>query len=210
MVDDGSRDRTAEVLRRCAEGNPKILAHGFARNRGKGAAVAEGVRHARGKVILFVDADLSYGTGGLLACAGPALAGDPIVIGSKRARGSMAEVRPSPARRAASAVYRAFVRILLRLPASDTQCGLKAFSRGSAERIFALRTIDGFAFDVELLVIARRSGIEVREIPVTWSYGPGSSVRPFGSGLRAVWDLARIWWRDVTGGYRTPPSSGPG
>lgn len=204
VIDDGSTDRTGEVSRACAGGLPAVAVAGFPRNRGKGAAVAEGVLLSKGGVILFVDADLALGLDALLACARSVAAGSEIVIGSKHCHGSVAEEPPPRLRRLASGGFRGLVRLLLRLPVTDSQCGLKAFRRGTAERLFALRTVNGFAFDVELLVIARRNGIPIKEVPVRWRYHSGSGARLFGPGLRAVADLALIWIRDLTGAYRLP------
>jgi dolichyl-phosphate beta-glucosyltransferase len=172
-------------------------------NRGKGYSVRRGVLEARGNVVLFSDADESTPlteASKLLAALGPG--GADVAIGSRELPGSDL-ARPQPWRRRAMGwVFRQLVRLIVVGGFRDTQCGFKAFRREAAREVFRRQTLDGFAFDVELLLLARRLGYRVVEVPVRWLDSPHSSVRLGRDGLRMVCDLFRIRFRAWRGAYR--------
>jgi len=183
VVDDGSRDGTSDVIRREFGAAVRIECH--ERRRGKGAAVRTGVLAARHEWILMTDADLSIPVEELDRLA-PHTAQAPIVIGSKRAPGVPgAPGTPEPqhasdfplARRLAGAVGARVVSLLVVDGFHDTQCGFKLYRRDVARELFAQGRIDGFGFDFEILMLARRAGLAVAEVPVRVEHRSGGSVR---------------------------------
>lgn len=201
VADDGSADGTAGVVRRAAEGNPAIrlltLPH-----RGKGWAVRQGMLAAAGEYRFLCDADLSMPIEHLERLLPPAAPDAAIVIGSRAAPGAQRVGEPRR-RRVMSRVFNAITRLLATPGIADTQCGFKVFRADAAEALFPLQTLDGFAFDAELLFLARRGGFRVGEVGVEWRYRSESKVRPFRDGFRILRDLLLVRWRWQTGRYRT-------
>lgn len=199
VVDDGSTDRTAEVARAAAEGLPervslRVLQH--ERNRGKGAAVRTGVTAATGEYVLYFDADLAMPpeeTPKLLQAleegAGVA-AGSRVVPGG----GDMRASQPAW-RRIGGRMFALARRRLLLSDIEDTQCGFKGFRRSAAQAIFPRQQLEGWAFDAELLYLARKLGFTIRQVPVEWHHVDDSRFRPgIGLALREIRDLLRIRW----------------
>jgi dolichyl-phosphate beta-glucosyltransferase len=190
LVDDGSTDDSVGVatmhLRGMRWGRVLSLPH----NLGKGAAVRAGVLEASAPVIVYMDADLAAdmdGLGRLLA----ALDSADIAVGSRAVADS--EVIDSTTSRAMMGrTWNAMVRLATGLSLHDTQCGFKAFHAPVARMLFGDARINGFAFDVEILVLAQRRGIRIAEVPVRWRAVDGTSVRPFLDPLVMTRDLARI------------------
>ncbi|MBI3088501.1 MAG: glycosyltransferase [Candidatus Omnitrophica bacterium] len=206
VVDDGSRDRTAAVVSDYAVRHPSVRLIRLADNRGKGAAVRAGVLASRGSVICFCDADLAMPithVEQVLALSRR----DEVVIASRTLPGSEILVRQGLARRVMGRAFNALVRALFALPFGDTQCGFKGFRRDAALAIFPRLRIDGFAFDVELLVVARRLGCRIGEMPVRVDHSAASTVSllshawPIG---RDLWRIARNLRRGLYDGPRTP------
>ena len=193
VVDDGSRDRTAEVVRAYAEGHPEVTLIRLGANRGKGAAVRAGVMQAAGARICFCDADLPIAVEELGNLLRRLEDGCDVAIAS-RALPQSVVVRPSFVRRLLSQGFNATVRRLLQLPFRDTQCGLKGFRRDAARAIFSRARVEGFAFDVELLVIAERLGLRVVEMPVRYDNPTPSTVSLIAHTGPIVRDLWRIFW----------------
>ncbi len=188
VVDDGSSDDTAGLVDRLAVDWPRLRLLRLETNRGKGRATRTGVLAAAGDWVLCSDADLSTPIEeleGLLA-AGRAR---PVVIGSRSLPGARIE-RPQPLYR--RIMGRAFNR-LARLAAggayADTQCGFKLFRRDAARAIFSRVTVDGFAFDVEVLYLARRLGYAVGEVPVVWNNDSDTKVDALRDPARMFADL---------------------
>lgn len=169
VVDDGSRDGTPAILARLACSIRALRVIRLPRNRGKGAAVREGLRRARGKAILFTDADLSTAPSEIPRALRQLAAGADVAIGSRHLAGSRLPIPQPLTRRLGGRVFNLAAKILLGLPYADTQCGFKAFSRAAARRLAAAGREDGFAFDLELLLLARRFRLAVTEFPITWS-----------------------------------------
>ena len=208
VVDDGSTDGTRSVVERAAAEGLPCRVHSFGRNRGKGAAVAEGIGLAGGSWALFVDSDLPVDLSDLLVFLDLMKGDSDILVGSKYCRGAVARSRPPLIRVLGSRGFRLVAQLLLRPAVSDTQFGFKAIRRSRADAILGRRRCDGFAFDAEMLVIARRLGLGVREVPVTWSYAPGTSLRA-GVAISALGDLLAIWWRDLRGVYARGRDAAP-
>jgi glycosyltransferase involved in cell wall biosynthesis len=193
VVDDGSVDRTAILADKAAHHDAKVrvvrLAH-----RGKGSAVRRGLLEAHGKWRFLADADLSMSPSGLKRFL--AVAGGPhaphIVIGSREAEGAERIGEP-PFHHIASRVFNLFVRALAVPGIKDTQCGYKLFSAEAATAIASCLTIDGFAYDVEMLYLARRAGFEVHELGITctWHHVKNSRVQVY-RGAVAFLDILRV------------------
>ncbi|HWQ99832.1 MAG TPA: dolichyl-phosphate beta-glucosyltransferase [Candidatus Methylomirabilis sp.] len=185
VVDDGSTDRTAAVVTTLMSSIPELILMRHGRNMGKGVAVRTGVEKAHGDIFLFLDADLATHPSDFLSFI-PAFRTADIVIASRSARGTTIAERQPIFRVLAGKIFNLFaVRWYLGLPYHDTQCGFKAFTRKTKPLFRDMRT-SGWAFDVELLMRARRAGYRITERPVTWRHGRDSKVR-----LADVWQIVR-------------------
>lgn len=199
-VIDGPDTRTIEALdavRRDAR--VRVLIN--ARNRGKGYSVRRGVLEAAGQVVLFTDADLSLPIETAPVMVEALREGADVAIASRALGASEGPHVQALGRRTMSRVFNALVQATLLPGLRDTQCGLKAFRRDAARRLFAVQRIDRFAFDVEILWLARRWGLRIVEVPVACVYYSHSSVRRSVDSLSMVRDLARIGFNSMTGRY---------
>lgn len=192
VVDDGSRDGTAERAREALKGLPGSSVLRLPENRGKGRAVKEGVLAARGRVILFSDADLSTPISMLDRLLERLEAGADVVIGSRALPGSEVRVHQSRLRESLGKLFNAVVRKSIAPGIRDTQCGFKVFRREAARALFADLRTEGFCFDVEILAAARRRGLRIEEIPVVWENSRPSRVRVVLGFPRVFRDLFRI------------------
>jgi dolichyl-phosphate beta-glucosyltransferase len=219
VVDDGSGDDTYAVAQRIAQRDPRVRVLRTDANHGKGFAVRTGVLAAAGDRVVFTDADGSYGPEAVERVVG-ALDRAPVAIGVRpvgphnapaeaarsrtvalAARPGIAR-RPGPAlRRLASRVFNQAMRRMLGLPFHDTQCGLKGFRRQAAAELFGRSRLDGFAFDAEILFLARRLGHEVAEVPVHATDQDGSKVRLAVDALRMLRDVWSIRRAAASGAY---------
>lgn len=193
VVDDGSTDDTAEVTERLAEQDPRIRCVRQPRNLGKGAAVSAGVEAARGRLVLMSDADLSTPIEEFVRLE-RALENADIAIGSRAVDRSLVRVRQHASREWLGRAFNLVVQAMAVPGVKDTQCGFKLFPRPIAQRLFALRTLDRFAFDVEILHLAQRLGLRIAEVPVLWYNDEASTVRPIRDGLTMVREVTRIRW----------------
>jgi dolichyl-phosphate beta-glucosyltransferase len=197
VVDDGSTDGTTAIADQIAAADPRVRVVRTTRNYGKGYAVRTGIQAALGELVVFTDADGSYGPEQLQRVVA-ALERAPVAIGARL--GSHADPG-SPLRRLASRVFNRVMRLLLGLPFSDTQCGLKGFRHDAADAVFGRARVNGFAFDVEALLVARRLGIEVVEVPVRAEERQGSKVRLGGDALAMLADVWRLRRAAARGAY---------
>jgi glycosyltransferase involved in cell wall biosynthesis len=201
VVDDGSRDGTAEAARRA--GADQVLC--LPANRGKGAAVRAGMLAARGGVLAFTDADLAYPPAQLVRLMHEVEAGYDVVIGSRRHVDATTLVRARRLREASGRLFNLLSRVVLLHRYLDTQCGLKAFSAGAGRVMFGKARVDGFAFDVELLYLAELYELSFREVPVELVNSNVSSVRLARDASVMVRDLVRIRRWASGGAYRLGP-----
>jgi dolichyl-phosphate beta-glucosyltransferase len=211
VVDDGSTDATSGLLAAAAAADDRIRpVLGRAHNRGKGAAIRDGVAVARGELVLLVDVDLSTPLDEVAELGrGLAESGAPVAIGSRDLPGSRVEAPLF--RRVLGALFNLAVRIATGLRYTDTQCGFKLLEIDVARRLLAEQIAEGFAFDVELLLRARLAGVEVVEVPVSYVHDDRSKVRVPGASLAMTRDLARMSWRLRLSGRRarrTPRRAG--
>lgn len=194
LVDDGSTDATPSIAAglcgSVTEGvEVLLLRHG--RNMGKGAAVRTGMKASRGAWVLFMDADNSTRLAELEKLNAEARrTSAPIVIGSRACAG--AEVASHVLRRVSGRAFHACLSVLGLNLARDTQCGFKLYRADAAAFIAAHSTENGFAFDVEHLLLARVAGIPVREVGVRWTHHTGGSIRVVRDGFAMLRDSWRI------------------
>jgi dolichyl-phosphate beta-glucosyltransferase len=199
VVDDGSRDATAAIVEQFAQDYPFVTLirnpHG-----GKGAAVKTGVSHGKGQYLVLCDTDLSVPIEELPKFLPPALPDYDVAIASREAPGAR-RINEPRYRHIMGRVFNVLAQIVAVPGIRDTQCGFKAFRRQVARDVFPLQTIEGWGFDVEVLVIARRHGYRVIEVPIEWYYGEESKVKPVRDTLRISRDLFRVRWNAWKGRY---------
>jgi len=190
VVDDGSSDGTADVARRTGDWAKYLVVISHETNQGKGAAVRSGVQAARGDVIAFIDADNATDLSALspmIAALGPNVGA---VFGSRHTPGSL--VTGAPALRGIMGrVFNHVVQFAAGTTIRDTQCGAKVFRGPAARLAFAGTSVDGFAFDVEILRRLVAMGFGIVEYPVTWHYVPGTKVR-LATPLHMLRDIVQI------------------
>lgn len=191
VVDDGSTDRTVEVAQKAG---PEVRVLRNPGNRGKGYSVRNGMLNAQGEWRLMSDADLSTPIEELKSLEAALVEGVEIAIASRAVLGANLEKRQSILRESSGRFFNLIVRWLHLPGIKDTQCGFKLFSAAAAEAAFRDSRLDGFAFDVEALVLARRAGLKISEVAVTWRNDEQSKVS-FGRGVAAFVDLFRLRFR---------------
>ncbi|MBQ9432197.1 MAG: glycosyltransferase family 2 protein [Kiritimatiellae bacterium] len=205
FVNDGSPDNSGELLARCLDGrDPQTFRLiNYERNRGKGYAVRQGVAAAIGRYVLMSDADLSTPLGEWEKLRAAVEAGAEFACGSRAVAGARVGKPPPLHRRMLSKLFNMLVRLAGVQGIRDTQCGFKLFRREAGQRVFAAMRVDRFAFDVEMISLARQMGYRVVEVPVNWDYSGHSTVRVFSSGSRMLWDLCGIALRRLLGTPRS-------
>ena len=203
VVVDGGRDGTLALVRAAMNGWPALTVLASDANQGKGYSVRRGMLAACGRYLLFSDADLSTPIAEVERLIAALEAGADIAIGSRALAGSDVRVSQAWWRRSMGRVFNHIVRRVSVPGIRDTQCGFKCFRRDAARRLFALQRIRRFAFDVELLWLARRLGYRVAEVPVIWVNDPSSRVNPVTDSFWMLVDLARLRYHDLRGAYRS-------
>jgi len=209
VVDDGSTDATGELAEQVAARDQRVRVLRTGVNRGKGAAVRRGMLAAGGDLLVFTDADGSYGPGQVERIA-RALVEAPVAIGVRRAEllggrsagGGSARL----VRQVASRAFNLAQRSVLGLPFADTQCGLKGFRRDAARAIFGRAALDGFAFDAEALFLAVRLGLGVVEVPVRAEERDGSKVRLALDAVRMLREMGQVRRAAARGVYDAEPT----
>jgi dolichyl-phosphate beta-glucosyltransferase len=195
VVDDGSTDGTAAVVRELAEHQPGLRLLPFGRNRGKGAAVRAGMLAARGALRLFTDADGATPIAELKRLEAALKPGIDVVIGSRALPAPAVAVRARRHRVAAGRVFNWLVARLGLRGVADSQCGFKLFTAGAADALFEALQTAGFAFDVELLLRAQKAGYGVVEVAVNWADQKGGKVGLLTSGPGMLVEVGRARWR---------------
>lgn len=203
VVDDGSEDQTAQAVERLALQSPRVRLIQLTCNRGKGAAVRRGMQAARGTWQLFTDADGATPIEELTRLESALADGADLAIGSRAlaARDPHYTVRARWHRSLLGTVFNAIVQRLGVRHIADTQCGFKLFCRSVAQDLFSVTCVDGYAFDLELLYIARQRNYRIAEVPVNWIDQPGSKVRPWRDGYVMLRELLAIRKREAQGHY---------
>jgi dolichyl-phosphate beta-glucosyltransferase len=199
VVDDGSRDRTAALVE-ARKGMIRLVSNPG--NRGKGYAVRNGMLAAKGDWILSTDADLSAPIGELeKLIAAARLENAVVAIGSRALDRKLVKVHQPMMRELSGRAFNLVMRMVTGLPFRDTQCGFKLFRKDAVESIFSRQVEEGFSFDVEDLMIARKLGLRSIEVPVEWSNVEGTKVS-LAQGIKSFADLMRIRSRAVRGNYQ--------
>jgi dolichyl-phosphate beta-glucosyltransferase len=194
IVVEHSTDGTLELAREgvAEQANFRVIDNRV--QRGKGYAVRSGMREARGEIVFYMDADLSVPLEEIDAflahfSANPEV---DVLLGSRQHAGSRIERRQSLLRQTMGKAFNRILRALSLIPFRDTQCGFKAFRKKAAREIFELQTIDGFAFDVEVILLAQALGYRVAELPVRWLNSPESKVHIIRDSLRMLMDAFTV------------------
>ena len=196
MVDDGSTDDTAQVVKAAVTpgSDPTLRCLRQEENRGKGAAVRAGVLAATRPYVLMSDADLSTPIEEARRLLAAVEGGADVAIGSRALPGLQIEVSQPLHRVLMGKSFNKLMRSVTFLGVIDSQCGFKLFPREVAQRLFAPSRIDGFAFDVEVLWLARRAEMRIAEVPVRWVNDPRSTVQPVRHSVQMLRDVLRIRW----------------
>jgi dolichyl-phosphate beta-glucosyltransferase len=204
VVNDGSTDETAKLVRDFALSAPEVHLMENPRNCGKGYSVRSGLLHAQGEIVMFTDADLSAPIPEAERLFEAIAQGADIAIGSRWLATSRQTHRQPLYRQVFGRLFNALTRAVMRLPYADTQCGFKAFTRSAAQTIFQLQTIERWGFDPEILFIARKRGYRVAEVPVSWAHDSRSRISYLRDGLQMLKELAIVRWNAMVGKYRKP------
>lgn len=203
IVDDGSKDRTADVARSSLDGiEHRVLTHEV--NQGKGAGLRTGMTAARGEFVLMTDADLSTPIEEVERFLELHATGVPVVIGTRKAPGANVIRRQSALRERMGRVFTLLSNVLVCPGVSDFTCGFKSFRADACRDVFGRLRETGWAYDTEVLYLARRLGYEVRELPVRWTNDPSTRVRLLRDAAGSAAGLVRIRTRVLFGRYGLP------
>ncbi len=205
VVDDGSIDGTAGVVKEWIRGMPCLRLLSNEANRGKGYSVRHGMLEARGRLVLFTDADLSSPIEESAKLLAAIEAGNEVAIGSRAIDRSLIKVHQSRFREIAGMIFNGLVKLFTGLPFHDTQCGFKAFVREPSRIIFEQQRVERFGFDPEILFLAQRHGLRSVEVPVRWAHDPATRVRVLRDSLQMFGDLVFIRWNWLMGRYPKQP-----
>jgi dolichyl-phosphate beta-glucosyltransferase len=208
VVDDGSRDDTAQRVTRFALEAPAVRLIRLPANRGKGAAVRAGILAARGTVRLMADADGATPIQEVARLEHAFAEGADLAIGSRflGSRDRRFRVQARWQRTVLGNVFNQIAQHLGLEGITDTQCGFKLFRKRVAEDLCSVARINGYGMDMELLYIARRRDYRIAEVPINWTDQPGSKVRVVRDGLRMFRELLAVRRHDADGLYRRPES----
>lgn len=204
VVDDGSRDATSQLVRDLSWDHPEVRLIRLAANRGKGYAVRTGVLNARGQLVLFADADGATPWEEFDRLHAAVVGGADIAIGSRAKPSVDTAVSARAYRRLMGRAFAWLVQALTVKDISDTQCGFKLFRGALAQELFSRMRMNGFSFDVEVLLMGQRRGSRIAEVPVNWTHRPGSRVSLVRDSLLMARDLFIIRHFDLRGDYDRP------
>ena len=204
VVNDGSQDNTADVVRTFAAEHSIVRLLENPENRGKGYAVRNGMLHAKGEVMLFTDSDLSSPieeAEKLFTAIGQ---GADVASGSRWLRSELQTERQPWYRQLYGRLFNLGLRLVLGLRYRDTQCGFKAFNRKAAELVFSRQRIERWGFDPELLFLANKFKLRTVEVPVRWAHDHRSKINPLRDGIKMGLEMLQVRWNDVQGVYQKP------
>ncbi len=204
VVDDGSTDGTSSLVLELAGEMPELRLIRLPSNHGKGFAVRTGILNATGARVLFADADGATPIGELDRLEAAIEDGADVAIGSRALPEQTVRVRVRLYRKLMGRLFHRLVSLLTVRGFHDTQCGFKLFRGEAAQDLFSRMRMTGFSFDVELLLMARRRGYDVREIPVNWTHQAGSRINLLTDSLKMAFDLFVIRSHLLRGLYDQP------
>ncbi len=208
VVNDGSTDSTADVVRRFARLHSEVRLAENPGNRGKGYSVRNGMLQAQGDVMLFTDADLSspiHEAGKLFDAIEH---GADVAIGSRWLQAELQTERQPWHRQLYGRMFNLALRLVLGLKYRDTQCGFKAFTRAAAHTVFSRQRVERWGFDPELLFLAGKFKLRTVEVPVQWAHDHRSKISPVRDGLKMGLEMLSVRWNDIRGMY-VEPAIGP-
>ena len=210
VMDDGSTDSTPDVVERLIQSGAESLSllRGE-ENRGKGSSVRRGVLASSNEYVLFTDADLSTPIEELEKLTRVLDEGTDIAIASRALPGSDIKLRQNWLRERMGKMFNLILRSMGLTRFKDTQCGFKMFRRKAARDLFSRSRLDGFAFDMEILFLARKFGYSVKEIPVVWVNSPNSRVSAISDPIDMLVDALRVRWMSLLGVYGRRARSRP-
>ena len=199
VVENGSSDRTFEVANQFTSQHSNLVV--IKENiPGKGNAVRRGMLEAQGEYRFICDADLSMPIEELNKFLPPNLKPFDIAIGSREAPGAVRYNEP-PYRHFGGRAINLLIQMLILPGLNDTQCGFKCFRADIAKDLFNQQTINGWSFDIEILYLARRKKLKIREIPIHWHFGADSKVNALRDALHMIGDIFRIHNNALRGRY---------
>lgn len=201
LINDGSKDKTLELMQSTARNNKNIKVITYRQNHGKGYAITRGVENARGAIILFTDIDHSVPIKTIENFYGYFGKGYQVVIGSRRAEGARIVIRQYPLRELLGRGFTFLVRSIINWEIKDATCGFKVFKKDIAQKIFAKLTIYDWAFDAEILFLCKKLNIKVAQAPVVWSDARGTKVSLGKDVARSFLGLVKIRWNDLREKY---------
>jgi glycosyltransferase involved in cell wall biosynthesis len=201
VVDDGSTDRTVEIVQQWMARNRRLHLVKNDGNRGKGYSVRNGLLQAAGDIVMFTDADLSAPIEEADRLIAAIEAGADVAIGSRWLDKQKQTVYQPVYRRFFGRCFNWVTRKVIGLPFKDTQCGFKAFRRDAAQTIFRLQTIERWGFDPEILFIARKLKYKIEEVAVTWGHDERSRISYLKDGTKMLEEMAQIRYNSLRGRY---------
>jgi dolichyl-phosphate beta-glucosyltransferase len=204
VVDDGSVDGTSHLVEQLGGEYPELRLIRLAENRGKGFAVRSGVVNARGRTVLFADADGATPINEIERLEAALRDRNDVAIGSRAIAARDVRVNAKLYRRIMGRLFHGMVEALTVRGVRDTQCGFKLFRGPVAHDLFSRMRMSGFSFDVELLMMAQRRGYRIAEVPVNWTHQPGSKVNLALDSILMLRDLFVIRGRYFRGEYNAP------
>ena len=201
VVNDGSTDRTAEIVREFQKQAPEVKLLENPGNRGKGFSVRAGMLQAESEIVMFTDSDLSAPIEEADRLFAAIAGGADIAIGSRWLESSRQTHRQPLYRQIFGRCFNAVTRLIMGLPFADTQCGFKAFTREAAHTVFQLQTIERWGFDPEILFIAIKRGYRIKEVPVSWAHDARSRMSYLRDGMQMLKEMVTVRWNALTGVY---------
>ncbi len=198
VINDGSTDATVKLLKKLKHSSLRLIS--YEKNQGKGYAIREGMKNARGDLRLFMDVDLSTPIEEFQKFL-PYVKAFDVVIGSRRAKDSEILVHQPFLRERLGMIFTWLSSILLGVEVSDFTCGFKCFSRKAAGKVFSLQRLHGWGFDSEIIFLVQKKGFLIKEVPVVWSNDSQTRVVLAKDVLLSLIDLIRIRMNDVFGSY---------
>jgi glycosyltransferase involved in cell wall biosynthesis len=204
VVDDGSKDGTAEVVRAIAVNAPEVRLIQNPGNRGKGYSVRAGLLQAGGDIVMFTDADLSAPIEEAERLFAAIESGADIAIGSRWLKSSRQTHRQPLYRQFFGRCFNIVARTVMGLKFADTQCGFKAFTHQAAQTVFQLMTIERWGFDPEILFIGLARGFWIIEVPVSWAHDARTRISYIRDGFKMLQEIVVIRWNAIRGLYGKP------
>ena len=201
FVNDGSYDKTEELLKNSVKINKNVKMISYSKNKGKGYAIVKGVKKAQGQYILFSDIDHSVPISTLESFLNSFERGYDVVIGSRRVIGAKFLKRQPFLRELLGRGFSALVRLLIDFKITDTTCGFKAFKNEFAKKIFQKITVYGWAFDAEIIFLCKKYGLKVSQVPVVWEDVRGSKVSVGRDIVESFFGLLKVRINDIQNKY---------